>query len=102
MPGFRQPTTGDMGIILEGNAQGQLSVSGSAAQTSAFTDDGYYDLWCDVDVYIKVGETANNVTTSNGYLLRANNTLPNVLVRINNKIGAIAGSSGTLRYHKVS
>ena len=102
MTTFRQPTNGDMGMILEGNSQGQLSVSGTAAQTSAFTDGGYYDLWCDVDVYIKVGETANDVTTSSGYLVRSGATVPNVLIKKNNKLGGISTSSGTLRFHKVS
>jgi len=102
MPGFRQPTSGDMGMVFQGNSQAQLSVSGTAAQTSAFTRGGYYDLWCDIDVFIKVGEVANNVTTSNGYLLRANTTLPNVFIRKDDKLGGISASSGTLRYHRVS
>lgn len=89
MTTFRQPTNGDMGMILEGNSQGQLSVSGTAAQTSAFTDGGYYDLLCDVDSYIKVGETANDVTVSTGYPLLANNVLSNVFIRSGNKLGAI-------------
>ncbi len=102
MPGFRQPTSGDMGMVFQGNSQAQLSVSGTAAQTSAFAREGYYDLWCDIDVFIKVGEVANDVTTSNGYLLRANNTLANVYIRVGDRLGAIAAGSGTLRYHRVS
>ncbi len=99
---YQMALNGDMGIILEGNSQGQLSVSGTAAQTSAFASGGYYDLWCDVDVYIKVAATANDVTTSTGYLLRANNTLALVMIGKNSKLGGVALSSGTLRYHKVS
>ncbi|TXH47453.1 MAG: hypothetical protein E6Q97_27080 [Desulfurellales bacterium] len=102
MNGYRMPTHGDMGMVLQGNAQGQLSISGTAAQTSAFTEAGYFDLWCDVDAYVKVAPTADNVTTSTGYLIRANTTYPNIMVLVGDKIGAIAGGAGTLRYHKVS
>lgn len=100
--GYGQPTVGDMGMILAGNSQAQLSVSAAAAETSVFVSEGYFDIWCDVDVYIKVGETGTDVTTSNGYLLRANTTLANVVVKQGQKIGAIAGGAGTLRYHQVS
>jgi hypothetical protein len=90
-----------MGVVLKGNSQGQLSVSGTAAQTSAFTVPGMYDVWCDVDVYLKIDTTANDVTTSSGYLLRANNTVP-FKIDDGDKLGAITASSGTLRFHKVS
>ncbi len=90
------------GVRLKGNSQAQLSVSGTAAQTSAITDGGgMYDVWADIDVYVKVAPTANDVTTSTGYLIRANNTVP-VLVGDGDRIGAIASGSGTLRYHRVS
>lgn len=87
-------------VDLEGYAQASTSVSAIAAQTAALAE-GIYDVWCDVDVYLKVAPTANDVTTSTGYLLRANNTV-SVLIRKNSKIGAIAGGAGTLRYHKVA
>ena len=102
MNGYRMPTRGDMGMVLQGNSQGALSVSGSAAQTSAFTEDGYYDLWSDVDTWIKIAPTASDVTSGNGYLIRANTTYPNFMVLVGDKIGAIAGGAGTLRFHKVS
>lgn len=89
---------------LKGNSQGQLSVSGTGAQTSAFAGntDGMYDLWSDVDVWIKVSPgTASDVTTGTGYLIRANTTVP-VKIDDGDKIGAIAGGAGTLRFHKVS
>lgn len=91
-----------IGAKLSGNSQVALSVSGSAAGTSAFTSGGLFDMWCDVDVYLKVGSgTVTDVTTSNGYLLRANTTVP-FIVDENDKIGAISSGSGTLRFHKVS
>jgi len=91
-----------IGAKLSGNSQGALSVSAAAAETSAFTLRGLYDMWCDVDVYLKVGSgTVTDVTSENGYLLRANTTVP-FIIDENDKIGAIAGGAGTLRYHKVS
>lgn len=91
-----------IGAKLTGNSQGALSVSTSPAETSAFTSGGLYDMWCDVDVYLKVGSgTVNDVTSVNGYLLRADTTIP-FIIDENDKVGAIAGAPGTLRYHKVS
>lgn len=91
-----------IGAKLGGNSQGALSISSSAAETAAFTTRGLYDMWCDVDVYLKFGSgTVTDVTSGNGYLLRANTTIPFILDE-NEKIGAIAGGAGTLRYHKVS
>jgi len=89
---------------IKGNSQGALSVSGTGAQTSPFAAgaDGVYDLWCDVDVWIKVSQaTASDVTSGTGYLIRANTTIP-VKFDDGDKLGAIAGGAGTLRYHKVS
>lgn len=88
-------------IDLEGNSNGSpLSLTTTAAQTAALTA-GVYDIWSDVDCYIKIGTTANDVTTS-GYLLRANVTLPNVLIRKDRKIGGIVASgTGTLGFHKI-
>jgi hypothetical protein len=91
-----------IGAKLKGNSQGALSVSAAAAETSAFTLRGLYDMWCDVDVYLKVGSgTVTDVTSGNGYLLRANTTVP-FIIDENDKIGAITSGDGTLRYHKVS
>lgn len=102
MNGYRMPTRGDMGMVLQGNSQGALSVSGTAAQTSAFVEDGYYDIWCDVDAFIKIAPTADNVTSGTGYPVFANTIVPNVMILVGDKLGAIAGGAGTLRYHKVS
>ncbi len=102
MTSYRMLLNGDLGITLQGNSQGALSVSGTAAQTAEFTADGYYDMWSDVDVWIKIAATANDVTTSTGYLIVANTVVPNFMINRNERIGAIAGGAGTLRYHKVS
>lgn len=88
-------------ISLSGNSQGSVSTSTTAAQSSALTG-GVYDVWSSVDTYIKVNATANDVTTSTGYLLRANNTVP-VIVPDQEKLGGILSSgTGTLYYHRVN
>ncbi len=88
------------GIALSGNAKATVSLSTTAAQSAALTG-GIYDVWSDVDCYIKINATANDVTTSTGYLLRANNTVP-IIVPDQEKIGGIlASGTGTLSYHRV-
>lgn len=95
---FTEPTT-DV-ISISGFARGtDLSVSGTAAQTAALTE-GFYDVWSTVDTYIKTATTANDVTTSTGYLLRAGNTIT-ISVSDGEKIGAISGVTGTLSFHQV-
>jgi hypothetical protein len=86
-------------VDLEGSAAATLAVS-AAADHTPILNEGIYDVWCTVDVFVKVAPTANNVTTANGYLIRANNTV-SVLVRTGSRIGAIAGGAGTLSYHQV-
>lgn len=85
-------------VALENFAAVTLAVSGVAAQTAALTL-GVYDVWCTVDVYVKVHTTANDVTVANGYLIRAGTTIP-LRVLEGRKIGAIAGGAGTLSYHR--
>lgn len=99
--GNRDTNVESNAVVLSGNAQGTaLTTSATAAQTAVLSG-GLYDLWCDVDTYLKVAATANDVTTSTGYLLRVNNTITLLLPQDLERIGAI-GSAGTLRYHKVS
>lgn len=87
-------------VDIYGYARVDVSTSTTAAQSAAL-EEGIYDIWAGVDTYIKVHTTANDVTTSNGYLLRANNTMP-IYVRGNHKIGGIlASGTGTLSYHRV-
>lgn len=100
MPGLTQGTRVTDVIDIAGRAQATLSVSGTAAQTAALAQ-GVYDVWCSAEVFIKVGETANDVTTSTGYVIRSGNVVP-VWVPANNKLGAItAGGAATLCYHRV-
>jgi hypothetical protein len=84
-----------------GFARVDLSISSSAAQTAALPE-GRYDIWSDIDCFIKISTDATTgLTTSTGYLLRANNTVT-FFVRDDHKIGAVtASASGTLSAHRV-
>lgn len=100
MPGLTQGERVLDVVDIAGRAQATLSVSGTAAQTAALAQ-GVYDVWCDAEVFIKVGETADDVTTSTGYVIQAGNVVP-IWVPASNKLGAItAGAAATLRYHRV-
>ena len=87
-------------VALKNNARVDVAVSTAAAQSAALSN-GVYDVWSTVDVFLKVNATANDVTTGNGYLLRANTTLA-FYVSEGDRIGAVAGSAGTLSYHRTS
>lgn len=93
-------TTMTDAISLSGNAQGTVSITTAAAQSSALAG-GIYDVWSDVDCYIKVNATANDVTTSTGYLLRANNTIPLIVPNQEKLGGIVSAGTGTLYYHRV-
>lgn len=89
--------------IYGGNRQ-DLAVSATAAQTDVLPA-GVYDLMSDVDIYIKVNPTADNVTVAvganAGYQLKANSGVP-FDVRSGDKIGAVTASgTGTLQIHRV-
>jgi len=87
-------------IDIEGETQSNMAFSSTATQSAALTE-GVYDVWCDQDVYLEVGTAAASVTSSTGYLVRANKTVP-VAIRTGSKIGAVRSSaSGTLSWHKV-
>jgi hypothetical protein len=87
-------------VYLAGNAQIPLSISASAAQTAALSE-GLYDVWTTTDCCVKVATTANDVTTSTGYIIYAG-AIITLVVPDQYKIGAITSSaSGTFSAHKV-
>lgn len=86
-------------INIEGSPSQNFAVSATAAQSNPL-QAGIYDVYCDVDVFIKVDETANDVTTATGYKIFAGNVVP-VNVADGRRIGAIAGAAGTLKFQKV-
>lgn len=83
--------------------QATLAVSGTAAQTATTLPPGVVDVWCnEADVFIKMGEIANDVTINTGYLIKQGNVVAIAVPTGALKLGAItAGASGTLRYHPV-
>lgn len=86
-------------VDIEGNAQATLAISAAAAQTAALVE-GIYAVWATVACYVKVADSANDVTTATGYIVRADTTVF-VFVRNGKKLGAIAGGAGTLSYQRV-
>lgn len=99
-------------VVIEGRYQEQLAVSTSAALAGGGTgkafEDGIYDFWCDVDVWIRVAIDPVTVTpqnpalsVSNGYKIFAGNTVP-IQIDHGRKLQAIAGAAGTLCWHKIS
>jgi len=96
-------------VAIQGFLGVQLAVSGTAA-ASAVLDGGTYDMWCDVDVFIRIAEAdetviapfrAQDVTVLNGYRIAAGNTIA-VQVPEAGVIGAIAGGAGTLTFHRIA
>lgn len=88
-------------VDIENDVQGQVNTSTTGAHSAAL-QEGVYDVWAGVDTYIKVATSASDVTTSTGYLLRANQTIP-VWVSDGNKLGGVlAAGTDTLRYHRVA
>ena len=90
-------------VAIAGYSQATLSVSNVAAQTGAALDPGLYDVWCnEADVYIKLAATANDVTTSTGYVVKAGNVTTLEVNASGYKLGGIlAAGSGTLCYHRI-
>lgn len=99
MPSFN-PNPGV--LDLAGYAKISLSVSGTAAQTSAL-GPGVYAVWSpDVTVHLKVAATADDVTTSTGFTVFAGNMVALGVGLNDNKIGAITdGASGTLYVFRI-
>lgn len=86
-------------INIQGFRQQSFAVSAVAAQGNSL-DRGNYDVWSDVDVWIKIGKTVDDVTASNGYMLYAGNVV-SFFIDQGSRIGAIATGAGTLRFHRV-
>ena len=80
-----------------------VSFTGAAAQSAALSPGGtggVYDIVSDIDCFIKVAATADDVTTTTGNPLSANEMLP-LWVPNGYKIGAVSTSaSGTLKIHQ--
>lgn len=87
-------------VDIEGYEQRALYLSGTAIHSGKLLD-GVYDLWSDVDCFVRVAEEAKDVSVTNGYPLLANNVV-SFMVRRGRRIGAVtSGATGTLRFHRV-
>lgn len=96
----KHPQAVSLSKDIEGTAQGTFAFD-AAAQSSALAE-GVYDVWCDQDCYIKIAPTANDVTTSSGYLVLKNLSPLPFVVRANSKIGAIKKTSaGNLYFQQI-
>lgn len=94
-------------VRIQGSNRIDLAISTTAAQTAALIE-GIYDIWSDVDCWIKVAPTASGVTVAAGanagYKLMANNVVSFDLRHTgdNAKIGAVTSAgTGTLSVHRV-
>ena len=74
-----------------------LSVSSTSA-SKQILENGIHDLWCATDVFIRIGGSVAAVTTTTGYLLRANNTVPFAISKGDYIVAITASASDTL-YH---
>lgn len=86
------------------NPVNTLSLTTTAAQTDALPY-GVYDIWASADCFILTGTDVSGVTTSGagiGRRLLSTDTLPNIVIVNNKKLGGIVASgNATLYYQKV-
>ena len=91
-------------IVIEGRSAAALSVS-ATADSVYITEPGVYAVWSSVDTFIRndTDETrAEAVTTSTGFKITSDSPVIPLRITRPSYLAGIAGSSGTLYYHKVS
>ena len=81
------------------NISGYSQFTVGAGAQSAPLEKGIYDVWADADSYIKVGETATDVTTGTGYKIPGASGIVPVLIQ---KDGLRIGATAAISVHKVS
>jgi hypothetical protein len=88
-------------IRLTGRTRGtDINISSSVQETPVLPE-GIYDVWSTVDCYISTGVSNSGLTTSNGYLLRAGNTVSVELDGENKEKIGVRGTSGVFSFHQV-
>lgn len=88
---------------IAGSVQQSVNVSTSAASIGAL-DPGIYDVWSDVNVYLRCAGSktdAETVTANNGYIVYAAKVVSIKVTLAGSYLGAIAGGAGKLSIHKV-
>lgn len=90
-------------IAIRGHSQIQVSISDAGGAAGPLLEPGTYDVWSDVDMWIKTGTPAQvaTVTDATGYFVAAGNVVPVAIEAMGDTIGAISGGAGTLSIHKV-
>ncbi len=93
-------------ILIEGRRALTTAISGTAVKTAPLPG-GQYDVWSDVDCWIRVEDInqaspnrPEDVTTANGYKVFAGNVVP-VTIADGRAFGIIAGGAGNFTYHQV-
>lgn len=92
-------------INIQGRSAKSLSVSGTAAVVTNPLEAGVYAVWSDVDTYIALDRTssvADDVLTTTGFKITANSPVIPMRVTSPSFLAGIAGSAGTLYYHRVA
>lgn len=87
-------------VYIEGYRNRQMTLVANTSQASGDLDEGDYDVWCDVDCFIKVSDDGAAVTVTNGYKVFAGNVIT-VHVEETRQISVIAAAVGTFNYHRV-
>jgi len=88
-------------INIEGRSQKSFTYTATAGQ-SPVLEPGVYAVWSDVNCFIKVAPTANDVTIATGFPIFAGAPIMPVLVPDPAKIGAVGAGAGTLYFHQIN
>lgn len=91
-------------VNLEGHSAQNLAVSATAA-SAQILEPGVYAVWATVDTSIKVAQSdteAESLTVATGFPITASSPVMPVRITRASYLGAIAGGSGTLYYHKIA
>lgn len=87
-------------VSIKGSTQKSFVLVADTAAQSEVLPGGTYDCWSDVEVFIKVGQTADDVTSSTGYKIPIDKVL-SVAISDGDKIGAVSAAAGKFSFHKI-
>ncbi len=87
--------------IADGVRETNVTLAATAVPSAAPAGgEGTYDLWADIDMFIKVKKAAAAaVTVLTGYKIYANNVIP-VFIPAGYIVDTIAGGAGTMSWQK--
>lgn len=94
-------------IQLKGKRRQTLPLPANSAQKTSHLENGPYDVYADVDVFVRVarpnrpaGERAEDVTTADGYRIFAGNVIT-LYIEAGDVIGVISAVAGNFEYHRI-